>query len=604
MKRLAIVLLFVWCDFAFGQTAFVPVTITFPQIAAGGDAGGVNYVTILQIVNSNSAPITGHVSLFADNGSPLAVLFDGQGPKSTLDIGLAAGQGREIQITLNGPVTPGWMQIAYTPSDALTTVILQFRSGATLVSEVGVQPIDLDFRMSATDFVAETNPTLNTGIAIANPDTLPAYVLASLWDPNTGTITSQNTLSLPPNGHISRFVTDIFPSVAQTRAKVSLDQCSDASCSAGGGNGFLATAMRFTGDFFTTIPATQRSDDGEQIRILPQVAFGGPSDALNMKTVLYLTTNVPSGVFATAEIFDDDGNPLPASADGAAPTSSLTLTVPGNRVTRVVLSGDQTLRSGWMRLTLPGTLHLITNAVFQTFIGASAVSEASVLESPPAQQGLVYVGTRSGAANVGVALANPQTTPSTVTLRLFDQSGALSAAQDVTLPPSGHLARFVTELFPDFGSINDFNGSLAVSSGAAVSALALRLTSDKIATLPVASNGMYRPAITAIRAPRVQRSPAQVNFELDVTDNDTDVATSSSSSVSAMAYIDFGSTSDNGSLSIDGTKLINQRSGTLAGTFKLPDIASVPSGTPAILYMWIFDSAGNQSNYVRIQIRF
>src|SRR5205823_5961371 len=136
--------------------------------------------------------------------------------------------------------------------------------------------------------------------------------------------------------------------------KVSLQSCSDPSCGADG-NGFLATALRLNGDQFTTIPVAERLDGGEQIRILPQVAFGGPADGLNMKTVLYFTTNVPSGVFGTADIFDDDGNPLPASADGAAPASSMTVTVPGNRVVRIVLSSDQTLRSGWIRLTLPGT---------------------------------------------------------------------------------------------------------------------------------------------------------------------------------------------------------------------------------------------------------
>ncbi len=607
MKKLALVLLMVSSDFAIGQTnTFVPQFIDFPQIAAGGGSDGQNYVTILQVVNNNSASTTGHISLFADSGSPLAVLFDGQGPQATLDVTLLPGESREIQITLNGPVTVGWMNVAYTPSDALTTVILQFRSGTTLLSEVGVNPA---LTIAATDIAAETNPTVNTGIAIANPDTVPAYVLVSLWDPSTGTITARNTLSLPPNGHVARFVTDIFPNVvniAQTRTKVSLDECVDSSCTSAGGNGFLATAVRFTGEFFTTIPVADRAPDGDQIRILPQVAFGGPSDGLNMKTVLYLTTNVPSGVFGTAAIFDDNGNPLAASADGAPATSSMTLTVAGNRVTRVVLSGDQTLRSGWIRFTLPGTLHLITNAVFQTFSGPDLVSEASVLESAPVTLGMVYVKSQSGLANVGVAFANPQATTNTINLRLFDQSGSVSASQAITVPPQGHVARFVTELFPDFAPLSDFNGSLVLSSGAAFSALALRLTSDKIATLPIAANGMYRPALTAVRVPRTQRSPAQVSFELDVTDNDSDISTSASTAVSAYAYLDFGSAGyDDGPVTMDGTRLINQRSGTLSGTFKPPNITrSIPSGTQAVFYISILDSAGNESNFVRVPIRF
>src|SRR5262249_47931480 len=138
MKKIALVLLLLCSHMAFGQTNFVPVPIAFPHLAAGGDPAGTNYVTLLQIVNNNSASTTGHITLFGDSGSPLGFLFDGQGPLSTLDVKVDPGQTREIRLTLNGPVTSGWMQISYTPSDALTTVILQFRSGSTLLSEIGV----------------------------------------------------------------------------------------------------------------------------------------------------------------------------------------------------------------------------------------------------------------------------------------------------------------------------------------------------------------------------------------------------------------------------------------------------------------------------------
>src|SRR5579862_5475460 len=155
MKKIWLVLLFVWPDFAFAQTTFLPVPIAFPHIVAGGDPNGQNYVTILQLVNNNSSQITGHISLFGDSGSPLAVLFDGGGQQAILDVSLAPGQTRQIRLTLNGPITSGWMEISYTPSDALTTVILQFRSGSTLLSEIGVDP-SLG-PMAATDLAAETN---------------------------------------------------------------------------------------------------------------------------------------------------------------------------------------------------------------------------------------------------------------------------------------------------------------------------------------------------------------------------------------------------------------------------------------------------------------
>jgi len=591
---------------AFAQVTYVPVTIAFPQIVAGGDAGGQNYVTLVQVVNNNSSAITSHIALFGDNGSPLSVLFDGQGPQTTMDVKLDSGQSRQIQITLNGPVTAGWMIVGYTPSDALTTVVLQFRSGTTLLSEIGVNPM-LD-TISATDIAAETDAALNTGIAIVNTDTATGYVLARLWDPNSGAVVASTAITLPPNGHIAKFLTELFPSVpniTQIRAKVSLDGCDSSACSFAGGNGFLATAVRLNGDQFTTIAVADRPMDGDQIRILPQVAFGGPAAGLNMKTVLYFTTNVSSGVFGTADIFDDNGIPLAASADGAAPAVSITFTVPGNRVSRIVLSGDSTLRSGWVRLTLPGTVHLIASAVFQTFSGTTLVSEASVLESAAVNRGLIYVKTQSGRANVGVAFANSQADANTITLELFNRDGFVISTQDINLPPYGHVARFVTELFPQIASAADFDGALSIRSATSFSALALRLSTDKIATLPIAPNGMYRPAITSVRVPKTQRSPAQVSFEVDVIDYDMDLAAGSPVTVGATAFIVGNLGYDYDQITIDGTALLNRASGTLSGTFQPPHVTSaLPSGYQAVFYIYLVDSQGNQSNFVGIPIKF
>ena len=589
----------------FGQQfASLPVTINFPQIAIGGDVDGVNYVTLLQIVNNNSAATTGRLTLHADDGSGLAALFDGQGPLSTMDIAVPAGQARQIKLTTNGPIASGWMEITYLPSDALTTVILQLRSGTTLLSEIGVQPAE---EILSGDLAAETDANLNTGLAIANAGTAAQTVLVQLWDPNSGSPLTNTKLSLAAHGHIARLLTELFPSVAgiaQMRPKISIDACSNANCT-GPGGAFIATAVRLNGDQFTTIPVSGDVNGGDQVRILPQVAFGGPDGGINMKTVLYFTTNVSSGVFGTANIFDNDGNPLAASADGGAPSSTITFTVPGNRVSRVVLDGDQILRSGWIRLTLSGPVHLIASAVFQTFNGSNLISEAGVLESPPAFNSLIYVKSESGKSNVGVAVANSQTS-STLTIELFDGAGTLSDSQTITLPPNGHVAKFVTELFPQLSSIADFDGAVAIRSDIQFAAVALRSSPTTLATVPVAENGMYRPSLNALRITRTQRNPAQVDFQIDLTDLDADTATSSSTTVEGLAALDFGDGNgpDTDVISLNGGSIVNLKSSTLSGTFRPPGINTLPSGTPAYFLIVIFDSAGNASNVLYTMIRF
>ena len=91
-----------------------------------------------------------------------------------------------------------------------------------------------------------------------------------------------------------------------------------------------------------------------------------------------------------------------------------------------------------------------------------------------------------------------------------------------------------------------------------------------------------------------------------MTDYDSDIVTDSSTTVSGVAYVDFGDAGyDYGPVMIDGARLLNQASGTLSGTFQPPNVTgAVPSGYPAVFYIYIFDSAGNQSNFVAIPTKF
>src|SRR5215471_11113117 len=124
----------------FAQVTFSPVNVGFPHIVIGGDPAGFNYATVLQVVNNNSISTTARLQLFADDGTPLLSLFDGVGPQSSLNLTLDSGAAKQIQITSNGAITGGWLQITYKPADAQTTLLIRLQSGNTLLTEVGVNP--------------------------------------------------------------------------------------------------------------------------------------------------------------------------------------------------------------------------------------------------------------------------------------------------------------------------------------------------------------------------------------------------------------------------------------------------------------------------------
>src|SRR2546423_15112734 len=108
MKKIGLVLLLIWPGIVFAQTTFVATTVAFPHIVAGGDPGGINYVTLLQLVNNKSASTTGHITLFGGKCSPLGGVRGGQGPFFPVDGGLGPGATREVPFDLDWAGTAGW----------------------------------------------------------------------------------------------------------------------------------------------------------------------------------------------------------------------------------------------------------------------------------------------------------------------------------------------------------------------------------------------------------------------------------------------------------------------------------------------------------------
>jgi hypothetical protein len=605
----------------FAQVQYGSAVISFPHIDVGGDPAGLNYVTLVQLVNNNSADISGHLTLFSDSGAALSASFDGQPAVAALDFTIPSGATKQIQISLSGAITSGWIQVGFTPANAQTTVIIQYRAGTSVLSEVGVNEMDeVDSNSCAwvcgTDFSGESDTAngLNTGIAIVNPNSTANGALVRLWDPNTGSQLGSTTLALAANAHVAKLLTELFPSVAGInliRAQVSIDSCSTSACTAAGTGGFITTALRLNGSLFTTLPVVPRGTTTSVLRFLPHIAFGGDPNGVNFKTALYLTTPVTAGVTGVADIFDDNGNPIAASANGGTPSSHFAFTLLGSRVMKIVLSGDATLRAGWVQLTLPGNAALVVNAVFQTYTGATLASEASVLESPADTEALISVNVLSGVTNVGVALANPQATSNTISLTLYNQAGFVAQTQFVTLPPFGHLAQYVTTIFPQLASAPSFSGSLSIQSGMAFSAVALRQNGSNVvgfAALPVSDSVMFLPSVTNMQITSTNRTTGQVNFTISVTDFSADVVTSTSTAVQAAVGVNYTSGANQGfdgyySLLLDGTSMVGAVSGSLSGTFQ-GQLTNIPSGTAGSLYVAVEDSLGNFSNLIILPFKF
>lgn len=621
MKKTALLLFVLLCAApAFAQVGYLAQNAWFPNVDVGGDPNGLHYVTLAQVSNNTSSFITGVITVYSASGAILPVSYDGAAPASTDNFELDAGLTKQIQVSLSGGITQAWMQITYSPNLAETTVIVQYLAGSSVLTEVGINPFfdqggttpTFQGQMSSTIFPVETNANVNTGIAIANPNGA-SVVQAQLV--NGSAVLGATTISLAQNGYTAKLVTDLFPSVAgigQITGQLVLTSCTTTACTAAG-PGFIATALRLNmaNNSFTAVPVESTPSAGSQV--VPHVAFGGDPNGTNLQTVLYLTNPSLTGVTGLANIYDNNGNPIAASANGGAAAASFTFTVLGGGVMKITLSGGSTLQQGWVTLTMSSQATLIVNALFQTYNGPTVISEASVLASAAQTEGLIFVDMAPNLTDIGLALANPQATSNTITLTLFNSSGFVVTTQSITLAPFGHLAQYLDQIFSQLQGAS-FMGTLSMQSSLAFSTVALRqnLTSQAgFAALPVSPDIMFLPSITNVSIISTNRaSGGQVNFSISVTDFSVpnNLVTPTSTAVPISVAVDYPNLGANGfdgyyQVYADGTALLNTATGTLTATFTGAN-SSIASGTPGVLYVAVQDSLGNYSNTITLPFKY
>jgi hypothetical protein len=605
---------------AFAQVGFQPTNVWFPNMDVGGDPNGLHYVTLVEASNNTSSFLTGVLTVYSATGAAMSVSFDGQAPATSLNFELDSGVVRQIQISSTKEITNGWIQITYTPNRAETTVIVQYLVDSSILSEVGINPFFNNMTNTtlgpATVFPVETNlsSNLNTGIAIANPNTAQVVMVQLV---SGGMTVGTTTISLSQYGYTAKLLTDLFPNVSgisQMTAQVRLSSCTTTACTAAG-PGLIATALRLniaTG-LFTAVPVVPTPLGGAVVRLIPHIAFGGSPAGVNFQTVLYLTTT-SSGLTGQANLFDNNGNPIAATANGGAtPVSGFRFSVEAGSVFKITLSGGSALQQGWLQLTQSDrTAPLIVNALFQTYNGPTVISEANVLESPVSPKGLIYVHLTPGITNIGVALANPQSTPNTVTLTLYNQAGFTNSSLQyiVTLPPFGHLAQYVTDMFPQLAGTS-FDGTLSMQSGLGASSVALRQNGTSLvgfAALPVSNDVMFIPSITNVQITGTTRTNGgTVSFTISVADYSPNLATTPPPIVQAAEWVFYTNLKQQDGaygFQLDGSALVNAQTGTLTGAFQGMNPNNIPSGTPAIFYIDIIDSLGNDSNVISFQFKF
>ena len=357
-----------------------------------------------------------------------------------------------------------------TPSGA---AIFQFRDSlGVLISEAGV-PAATPVR--AGRIFAEVNGPVNTGLAIANPNDVPATIRFYFTDAN-GTRFADGRFELGANQQTAKFL-DQPPFNGGPSVLGTLTFTSSLPVAVVALRGLTNEAGEF---LMTTLPVAPLSPPSSDTVYFPHFADGGgwttqvilvnPTDGTIAGTVGFLGPGSDTEAVAPVVLGLEDGS-TGSHFDYSIPPSSAQRFTTSNPTGRLAVGSVRATPSSGN--AAPSGL-----VVFSYAQDGKTVSEAGVPALPKGTAFRAYVeasGTpeQAGSIRSGLAITNTADTSNTVTLEVTRLDGSLAVAPaTLVLPPLGHVARFLDQIF----SLTDtFSGILRVTSTADVAIVALRL---------------------------------------------------------------------------------------------------------------------------------
>jgi len=200
-------------SFGFGQPGLFAATVAsndlqIPQIANGTATGG-GWVTTILLANQSSSASSATVKFYDGNGAPMNVSVNGQ-QVTEVSLTVPALGVTQFQTDGTGPLVSGWGDVQSDQRLSGTALFGFLSSSGGLISQVGA-PAGTALRAFAV--FAQNAAGMSTGVALANPNPNAATVSLTLLDSNSNSVATAS-VSIPANGHLAKYIGEIFPSIA------------------------------------------------------------------------------------------------------------------------------------------------------------------------------------------------------------------------------------------------------------------------------------------------------------------------------------------------------------------------------------------------------
>jgi hypothetical protein len=399
---------------------------------------------------------------FPDRGSTSTYALVGQGGNLTVGYGLVQ--------PASGTTTPAAFDVIY------------FRENGALVCPSAVPGVPA---VTSGRTYAEFNGTVRTGIAIANPSNTTVNISFYFTNSATGSDFGQGSFALGAGNQIAAFVNETpFSATANFTGSFTFNATAPVGVTALRGftnerNEFLVTAQ----------PVASITQTSTAPLVMPQFADGG---GWTTSVELLNTTDVIMNgrvQFYNEGSASQAGQPITLSVNGLT-ASSFAYSLPPHASTHFDTAGlASTTQIGTVIVTPEGGFNSPAGQVLFSLVNNGVhVTEAPVAAQPVSNAFRMFVQTGSSngvltqpnSFDSGLAISNPSSTATTVTLQLFDSSGVSTGSPvSLTLQPFAHASKFLEELFPTVSALkanSGFTGVLRVTSASSSIAVVDLLT--------------------------------------------------------------------------------------------------------------------------------
>ena len=432
----------------------------FPHLAMGA-----SWQTTITYINYSPQEVTCRTDFISDHGSPLIVSFPGLGAVAgRIDVLPPGGAvHEETNVELSAPLAPGWARATCSEPVKASLLFRRFNGEGVPTAEAGVNATTVPATRFVT-FAEQAEGHFGTGVAYANPSDTAADVTFTARDAAGQTLASVSH-NLPPGGHGAQNMVDLF---GLTSFSGSLEVTSTEP--------IVSLALNFEADpVFSSLPPGEldTSSQGSTMYFFPHLAVGA-----GWQTTISYTNYSPEEVTCQTAFLSDDGTPLMVSFAGLGRVVSRTDVLrPGGAVHQETTVGPSApLAPGWAQANcsrpVKASLLFRRHASEGVPVGEAAVNATTV----PATRFVTFAEQAEGHFGTGVAYANPSDTVADVTFTARDAAGQTLASISHNLPPGGHGAQNMVDLF----GLTSFSGSLEVTSTEPIVSLALNFEADPV----------------------------------------------------------------------------------------------------------------------------